>query len=179
MRLPGYALLILLFSLFPAARSVAAQAPDSVAEIGAGEGFRARIPGGAVVARDSTVYPGGKVLLRVRWTSPLDHPMYHVEFTEYPAGSLGRFPPAQILKESVERLAGISKGTVTESREMRLGSYPGLAFTITGENGENTEVRGRYFVVGERLYTIYVLFAPSVGAPHLQAFLDSFQLAER
>ena len=175
MRLPTRALLILLFSLLPATHSALAQAPDSMTEI-AGEGFRARVPGGVVVTRDSTVYPTG-VVRRTRWTSPLDHPTYRVELTRYPTGSLTRFPPAKVLQGEVDELASRIRGTVKESGEVTLGSHPGIAFTITTETG--TELTGRHFVVGNRLYTLYVLFARSVGAPQMQAFLDSFEFVER
>ena len=176
MRLPTRALLILLFTLLPATHSALAQeAPDAMTEIGAGEGFRARIPGGVVVTRDSTVFPAG-VVRRARWTGSLDHPTYRVEFTDYPAGSLSRFPPARVLEREVDELVSRVRGTLKESRAVTLGSHPGVAFTITTTSGELT---GRLFVVGNRLYTLYVLYVRSIGAPHLQAFLDSFELVER
>lgn len=175
MRLPTRALSILLFSLLPAMHSALAQAPDSITEIGAGKGFRARIPGGVIVTNDSTAFPTG-VVRRTRWTSSLDYPYYRVDLTEYPAGSLTRFPPAKVLHSEVDDLARLVRGTVKESTEVTLGSHPGIAFTITTTSGELT---GRQFVVGNRLYTLCVLFARSIGAPHLQAFLDSFELVER
>jgi hypothetical protein len=175
MRLPTRALLILLFSLLPATHSALAQAPDSTTEVGPGTGFRARIPGAAIVTRDSTVYPAG-VVRNTRWTSSLDHPTYRVELAEYPAGTLSRFPPAQVLQEEVDKLVRQVRGTVKESREVTLGSHPGVAFTIATTG---TELTGRYFVTGNRLYTLYVLYARSIGAPQMQAFLDSFEFVER
>ena len=175
MRLPTRVLLILLLSLPLAAHSARAQAADSTTEVGAGKGFRARIPGAAVVTRDSTVHPTG-VVRRTRWTSSLDHPTYRVELTEYPAGTLSRFPPAQVLQEEVGNVARQVRGTVKESRAVTLGSHPGVAFTITTTG---TELSGRHYVVGNRLYTLYVLYARSIGAPQMQAFLDSFELTER
>src|SRR4051812_14316999 len=112
MRLPTRALLILPFSLLAATSSALAQAArDSTTEIGAGEGFRARLPGRAIVARDSTVVPAG-VIRRARWTSSLDHPTYRLELAEYPAGSLGHFPPAKILESEIGDLATRIRGTV-------------------------------------------------------------------
>lgn len=176
MRMPTRTWLILLFSLLPAAPSAVAQAPDSLTEIGAGGGFRARMPGGATVTRDSTVVAPGVVVRRVRWTSPLDHPTYRVEMREFPAGSLTRFTHSHILQVEVDEFLSVTKGTVKEHRPVTLGTHRGRRFAFTGTG---TELTGRMFVVGNRIYTIYVLYVPSIGASHLHAFLDSFEFVER
>ncbi|HEY0154049.1 MAG TPA: hypothetical protein VGB92_18695 [Longimicrobium sp.] len=95
---------------------------------------------------------------------------------EFPAGSLTRFTHSHILQVEVDEFLSVTKGTVKEHRPVTLGTHRGRRFAFTGTG---TELTGRMFVVGNRIYTIYVLYVPSIGASHLHAFLDSFEFVER
>jgi hypothetical protein len=177
MRLSPRVLLLLLLSLVLARHSALAQAvaSDSSAVVGARGVFRARIPGPAVMVNDSSVSRAG-VVRRTRWTSTMDHPTYRVELIQYPPGTVSRFPPAQVLREEAASLARVVGGTLQPPHEVTLSSHPGLEFTITRPG---VEVHGRIFLAGNRLYLVYVLFAPAVGAPGLEAFLASLELLPR
>jgi hypothetical protein len=106
----------------------------------------------------------------------MDHPTYRVELSQYPPGTISRFPPAQVLREEVANLARVVGGTLQPPSEVTVGGRPGQEFTITKPG---VEVRGRIFVAENRLYVLYVLFAPAVGAPELDPFLASFEFLPR
>jgi hypothetical protein len=150
-----------------------AKPPTQFQKIEAPEGFTVMFPGSPEPQRGEVAIPGGKVKTAA-WT--VNHPsgvLYSISTADYPEKIVAANPAAAFLNEGKNGLVNQLKGTVKSEEEITLQGYPGKSFTVSSDNGE---VRARNFLVGPRLYTLLVLYNPSIGAPEADQFLTSLAL---
>jgi hypothetical protein len=137
------------------------------------EGFSVRMPGQPQVVRNKVTIPAGDVVTAA-WTTQVEGVIYSVSMADYPEKVVAARPPEAFLEEGKNGLVNQLKGTIKNEEALTLnGIYPGKAYTVSSDNGE---VRARNYLVGPRLYTLLVLFNPSIGAPGADEFLGSLEL---
>jgi hypothetical protein len=136
------------------------------------EGFNVMIPGEPQAQRGEVNIPGGKVQTAA-WTTNVEGVLYSISTADYPEKTVASNPASAFLNEGRNGLVNQLKGTVKNEEDITLQGYPGKAFTVSSDAGE---VRARNFLVGPRLYTLLVLYNPSIGAPQADAFLTSLEL---
>jgi hypothetical protein len=154
----------------------AAPAPQ-LSDVGsAEEGFTAKMPGAAApqVARNKITVPAGDVNIAT-WNSNVDGVIYALTTADYPEKIVaGRTAETMLNKEGRDSLVGQLKGTLKSEENITIhDKYPGKAFVISSDSGE---VKARSYLAGTRLYTMVVLYNPSIGAPAADAFLTSLNL---
>ncbi|WP_375768220.1 hypothetical protein NR798_42145 [Archangium gephyra] len=142
-------------------------------KIEAPEGFSVMFPGNPAPQRGEVAIPGGKVTTAA-WT--INDPggvLYSISTADYPEKVVAANPASAFLNEGKNGLVNQLKGTVKAEEDITLQGYPGKSFTVSSDAGE---VRARNFLVGPRLYTLLVLYNPSIGAPEADQFLTSLAL---
>jgi hypothetical protein len=107
------------------------------------------------------------------WTTNVEGVLYSISTADYPERVVAANPAAAFLNEGKNGLVNQLKGTIKSEEDITLQGYPGKAFTVSSDAGE---VRARNFLVGPRLYTLLVLYNPSIGAPLAEQFLTSLEL---
>lgn len=153
----------------------AAPAGPQLNDVGATEeGFTAKMPGAPQVARNKVTVPAGDVNIAT-WNSSVDGVIYALTTADYPEKIVaGRTAETMLNKEGRDSLVGQLKGTLKSEENITINDkYPGKAFVISSDSGE---VKARSYLVGTRLYTMVVLYNPSIGAPAADAFLTSLSL---
>ncbi|MFL5356999.1 hypothetical protein [Archangium sp.] len=136
------------------------------------EGFNIMFPGDPPPQLGEVAIPGGKVKTAA-WTSNVEGVLFSISTADYPEKIVAANPTAAFLNEGKNGLVKQLKGTVKAEEDVTLQGYPGKAFTVSSDSGE---VKARNFLVGPRLYTLLVLYNPSIGAPQADAFLTSLEL---
>jgi hypothetical protein len=136
------------------------------------ENFSVMIPGEAQSQRGEVAIPGGKVTTAA-WTSNVEGVLYSISTADYPEKVVAANPAAAFLNEGKNGLVNQLKGTIKSEEDVTLQGYPGKAFVVSSDAGE---VKARNFLVGPRLYTLLVLYNPSIGAPAADDFLTSLEL---
>lgn len=149
----------------------AAQGPE-LKLVEAPEGFSVTMPGEPQVQRNKVTIPAGDVTTAA-YTSNVDNVIYSVSIADYPEKLVAARPPEAFLNEGRDGLVNQLKGTLKDEQAITIDGYPGKSYTVSSDNGE---VRARNFLVGPRLYTLLVLYNPSIGAPAADAFLTSLKL---
>jgi len=150
-----------------------ARPPVQFQKLEAPEGFTVMFPGAPEPQRGEVAIPGGKVTTAA-WT--VSHPsgvLYSISTADYPEKVVAANPAAAFLNEGKNGLVNQLKGTVKAEEDITLQGYAGKSFTVSSDAGE---VRARNFLVGPRLYTLLVLYNPSIGAPEADQFLTSLAL---
>jgi hypothetical protein len=141
--------------------------------VDAEEGFAVRMPGQPQVVRNKVTIPAGDVTTAA-WTVQVEGVIYSVSIADYPEKVVAARPPEAFLEEGKNGLTNQLKGTLKSEEALTInGIYPGKAYTVSSDNGE---VRARNYLVGPRLYTMLVLYNPSIGAPGADEFLGSLEL---
>lgn len=157
----------------------AAPAGPQLNDVGATEeGFTAKMPGAPQVARNKVTIPAGDVTIAT-WNSNVDGVIYALTAADYPEKIVaGRTVETMLNKEGRDSLVTQLKGTLKSEENITSndGAYPGKAFVVSSDNGE---VKARTYLVGMRLYTLLVLYNPSIGAPAADAFLTSLNLINK
>jgi hypothetical protein len=141
--------------------------------LSAPEGFNVSIPGEPQPQRGEVAIPGGKVQTAAWTTNDPNGVLYSISTADYPEKVVAANPAAAFLNEGKNGLVNQLKGTIKAEEDITLQGYPGKAFTVSSDAGE---VRARNFLVGPRLYTLLVLYNPSIGAPLAEQFLTSLEL---
>ncbi len=137
------------------------------------DGFTAKMPGTPQVNRGKQTISDGD-LIKGDWVATVDNVAYGLSTAEYPLKTVAPRKPEAFLDKSKTDFVTALKGTLKSEESITLdGVYPGKAFVISSENGE---LKGRAYLVGTRLYTLFTLYNPSIGAPAGDAFLNSLTL---
>ena len=157
----------------PAGADANKPAQTPLQKLAAPEGFNVMFPGAPQPQRGKVNIPGGEVQT-VAWTiSDPNGVLYSISTADYPEKVVASNPTAAFLNEGKQGLVKQLKGSVKAEEDVTLHGYPGKSFTVSSDSGE---VRARNFLVGPRLYTLLVLYNPSIGAPQADAFLTSLEL---
>jgi hypothetical protein len=136
------------------------------------DGFTVLFPSQVEPQRNSMDIKGGKVTT-ASWVTEVEGIRYSVSTTDYPEKVIAAYKPQNFLNEIKNGIVNQIKGTVSSEQEVTLQDYPGKAFTVSSSAGE---VKSRVFLVGPRLYTLLVVYNPSIGAPKADEFLGSLEL---
>lgn len=136
------------------------------------ENFTAKMPGAPQVTRNKATIPAGEVTTSA-WASNVDGVVYSLLAYDYPEKLVASNHPEAFLNQSRNDLVSQLKAVVKSEEPVVLDGYPGKAFTLSSDSGE---VRARAFLVGTRVYTLFALYNPSVGAPAADEFLKSLTL---
>jgi hypothetical protein len=157
----------------PAEETAPAQPPAAQMQtLAPEEGFTVLFPGQVEPQRNSVDIKGGKVTT-ASWVTEVEGIRYSVSTTDYPEKVIAAYKPQNFLNEIKNGIVNQIKGTVSTEQELALQDYPGKAFTISSAAGE---VKSRVYLVGPRLYTLLVVYNPSIGAPRAEEFLGSLAL---
>ena len=139
-----------------------------------GDGFTLLMPGGPQKT-SSQISVGSGTIVTQSWTASDDNGVvYSASTADYPDAMTKRRSSAEFLQEARNGLAVQLNGTVILEKAVQLAGNSGTEFAISSENGH---VKARSFMVGPRVYTLLVVYNPSVGAPDAQSFLTSLTLA--
>jgi hypothetical protein len=137
------------------------------------EGFSVMAPpGDPQIQRGKVAIRDGEVQT-ASWTYTVEGVLYSLSIVDYPEKVVAGNQPAAFLNEGKTGIVNQLKGTLKAEEDITLQGYSGKAFTVSSDNGE---VKARNFLVGPRLYTLLVLYNPSIGAPKADDFLTSLEL---
>jgi len=171
--LAGLAAAAFTVTAFAAAPAVAAAAPLTKVN---GDRFTVAMPGSPERMSNSVEIGAGTVATQA-YTAMDDGVIYSISTADYPPAVVAKRTIEEFLDEARNGLANQLKGTLKSEVPIRIGSasggQPGREFMIASDNGE---VKARAAMVGNRLYTLLVLYNASVGAPNRDAFLMSLKL---
>ncbi|QRK09930.1 hypothetical protein JQX13_07455 [Archangium violaceum] len=142
-------------------------------QLSAPEGFTVMFPGNPQPQRGKVAIPGGEVQTAAWTISDPNGVLYSISTADYPEKVVAANPASAFLNEGKTGLVNQLKGTIKAEEDITLQGYPGKSFTVSSDSGE---VRARNFLVGPRLYTLLVLYNPSIGAPQADQFLSSLEL---
>lgn len=139
------------------------------------EGFTAQMPGAPQVARNKVTIASGDVTIAT-WNSNVEGVIYALTTAEYPAKFIStRTAETLINREGRDTVVGQLKGTLKSEENITINdTYPGKAFIVSSDQGE---VKARTYLVGPRVYTMLVVYNPSIGAPVADDFLRSLALS--
>ncbi|WP_211193764.1 hypothetical protein [Pyxidicoccus fallax] len=142
-------------------------------QVDAQEGFSVKMPSKPQEQRQKVTIPAGEVATAAYSLQTPEGVIYSVSIADYPEKVVAARPPEAFLNEGRDGLTNQLKGTVSNEQEITIDGYPGKSYTVSSPNGE---VKARNYLVGPRLYTMLVLYNPSIGAPGADAFLGSLAL---
>jgi hypothetical protein len=137
------------------------------------EGFTVMFPGDPQPERGEVAIRGGKVQTVAWKINDPNGVLYSISTADYPEKVVASKSVAAFLDEIKIGIVNQIKGTLKAEEDITLQGYPGKALTVSSDAGE---VRARNFLVGPRLYTLLVLYNPSIGAPQAEPFLTSLEL---
>jgi hypothetical protein len=146
---------------------------SSMTTVNAEEGFTVKMPGQPTPQRQKVTIPAGEVSTAAYSIQTPEGVIYSISTADYPERVVAARPAEAFLNEGRDGLTNQLKGTVSNEEALTLDGYPGKSYTVSSPNGE---VKARNFLVGPRLYTLLVLYNPSIGAPGADEFLTSLQL---
>jgi hypothetical protein len=156
----------------PTEETTPAQPEAQMQKLSPEEGFTVLFPSQVEPQRNSVDIKGGKVTT-ASWIAEVEGVRYSVSTTDYPEKIIAAYKPQNFLNEIKNGVVNQIKGTISSEQEITLQDYPGKAFTVSSAAGE---VRSRVYLVGPRLYTMLVVYNPSIGAPKADEFLGSLEL---
>jgi hypothetical protein len=143
------------------------------AELAPPEGFKVQMPPNPKVDRKTAPTPAGEVKVGSWATQTPEGVTFSVSTADYPESVIASISPTAFLNSVRDGVVKQLQGTIKTEEEITLDGYPGKAFTAESGQGE---VRVRNYLVGPRLYTLLVVYNPSIGAPQADAFLNSLTL---
>jgi hypothetical protein len=152
----------------------AAPAETPLVELAAPEGFKVQMPANPKVSRTQSPTPSGNVAVGTWSTETPEGVTFSVSTADYPESIIASIAPTSFLNSVRDGVVKQLQGTVKSEEEITLDGYPGKAFTAESSRGE---VKVRNYLVGPRLYTLLVVYNPSIGAPaQADTFLGSLAL---
>ncbi|MFP2926943.1 hypothetical protein ACLESO_17440, partial [Pyxidicoccus sp. 3LG] len=150
-----------------------ADTASQMTTVTAEEGFTVKMPGQPQPQRQKVTIPAGDVATAAYSIQTPEGVIFSVSTADYPEKVVAARPPEAFLNEGRDGLTNQLKGTVSNEQEITIDGYPGKSYTVSSPNGE---VKARNYLVGPRLYTMLVLYNPSIGAPGADEFLGSLAL---
>ncbi|MCI0569741.1 MAG: hypothetical protein L0Y66_03245 [Myxococcaceae bacterium] len=151
-----------------------AGAPGSpLVPLATAQGFALMMPPGAEPRSQTVKIPAGDVQVS-SWSATDESGVnYSVTTADYPPALVSKSSADVFLSEARQSvLQQLPNAKVVSEETVALQGYPGTTYVVQSDRGE---VRGRHYLVGNRLYTMLVVYNPAIGAPHAGAFFDSLQ----
>jgi hypothetical protein len=138
-------------------------------------GFSVAFPG--PVTEDRRVQPTdvGEVTLHTFIAaSPQEDTAYYVSFTDFPPEAVARVSPREVVDRASQGALEALGATAVSAKPVQMdGLYPGQE--VGGVSGPR-RLRGRFFMVGPRLYQQLLLHPEGRPPGDADRFFDSFKL---
>jgi hypothetical protein len=150
------------------------EAPPAMVQSPEG-GFSVAFPG--PVTEDRRVQPTdvGEVTLHTFIAaSPQDDTAYYVSFTDFPPEAVAKVSPKEVVDRASQGALEALGATAVSAKPVQMdGGYPGQE--VGGVSGPR-RLRGRFFMVGPRLYQQLLLHPEGRPPRDADRFFDSFKL---
>ncbi|XXF77835.1 hypothetical protein P2318_33010 [Myxococcaceae bacterium GXIMD 01537] len=186
-RVAGLAALLSVVGCASTKQSVASEPPDpsqeeavaaarphfSVVESKEG-GFRVDFPFPAEEQRSEQDTSAGSLTLHTFVaTDPEQRTAWYVSYTDFPADSVARVEPGDVLARASKGAVELLGATDVSMRTLNLDGVPGQEVTaVTGDN----VLRGRFYMVGPRLYQQFLIHPSGQPPQDAERFFSSFRL---
>lgn len=143
----------------------------------AGAGFVVSLPGTAVHAQVDASTPLGNVRLYT-WEANLGDIAFTALYGDYPAEVVRRNKPINMLIHASDSIVGVTEGSLTINRWLRVGGYPARDIEVVSVKTKAT-IRCRLVLAGTRLYQVMAARPRATeGAAEVRRFIESFRLLE-
>ena len=140
------------------------------------DGFRVKLPAPTEPNRNSAQLAEGEVNVAAWSAQDMTGVTYSVAIADYPEALVAKITPDVFLSEGRKGvMTELTNAEIVEEESVELDGHPGTAYTINSDNGV---VKGRNYLVGNRLYTQLVIYNSAVGAPEADTFLNSLELID-
>jgi len=152
------------------------EAPSTLVEYEAPEGFKVKLPPSDQEPKRETVPlpQGGEAKVAAWAVRDPSGVLYSIWLADYPTELVSKTSPENFLNEGRDGvLQQLQNAQIVSENPITLQGFPGREYTLTSDNGD---VKGRNFLVGNRLYTQIYIYNSAVGAPEGDAFLNSLEL---
>ena len=159
----------------PAASTPPATRQDAASVVQSTEGgFAVSIPGPVSEERRSQTTEVGEVTLHTFIAvRPEADTAYYVSYTDFPAAAVAQADPRDVVARASHGALEALGATGLASRPLMMDGFPG--WEVEGVSGPR-HLRGRFFLVGPRLYQ-QLLLHPDGKPPHdADRFFESFKL---
>jgi hypothetical protein len=159
----------------PAAATPPAPKQDAATVIQSTEGgFAVAIPGPVSEERRTQTTEVGEVTLHTFIAvRPEADTAYYVSYTDFPAAAVAQADPRDVVARASHGALEALGATGLASRPLMMDGFPG--WEVEGVSGPR-HLRGRFFLVGPRLYQ-QLLLHPDGKPPHdADHFFESFKL---
>jgi hypothetical protein len=150
-----------------------AAAETQLVELAPPEGFKVQMPPSPKESREKKATAAGEVSVGSWFSQTPDQVTFSVSTADYPETVIASISPANFLNSVRDGVVKQVQGTVKSQEDITLDGYPGKAYVVESPQGE---VKVRNYLVGPRLYTLLVVYNPSIGAPQADTFLNSLAL---
>ncbi|HLT29689.1 MAG TPA: hypothetical protein VK013_06585 [Myxococcaceae bacterium] len=149
---------------------------SALQEVETQDGFRVKLPTPTEPTRNSAQLAEGEVHVAAWSAQDMSGVTYSIAIADYPEALVAKITPDVFLSEGRKGvMAELTNAEIVEESAVELEGHPGTAYTINSDNGT---VKGRNYLVGNRLYTQLVIFNSAVGAPEADTFLNSLELID-
>lgn len=155
----------------------AAPAPVTFQPIGEPGKFTVPFPQQVEPKRNAMATASGEQIQVAGWTANVGGVAYSINVQDYPLSLVEANPPGAFLNQGRKDVVDYLKGTVgaEEPADLTAGtnSYPGRSFTATSPSGD---IKGRVYLVGQRLYTLFTLAPAGTDTTQADQFLNGLTL---
>ncbi len=137
-------------------------------------GFTVAIPGPVSEERRSQVTEVGEVTLHTFIAvRPEAVTAYYVSYTDFPAAAVAQADPRDVVARASHGALEALGATGLASRPLMMEGFPG--WEVEGVSGPR-RLRGRFFLVGPRLYQQLLLHPDGKPPQDADSFFESFKL---
>jgi hypothetical protein len=137
-------------------------------------GFRVEFPFSVQEERSEQTTSAGPLTLHTYVaTDPLQTTAYYVSYTDFPVEAVARIDPGDVIARASLGAVDTLGATDVSTRALDLGGIPGQEVTAT--TGGNV-MRGRFYMVGPRLYQQLLIHPVGQPPPDVDQFFSSFQV---
>ena len=145
--------------------------------------FSAIFPEKPKESSNSTITEGEKINISMFVYESNDQAFF-VGISDMPKNLVDKSDKKTLLQSAkTGALQHLTNSKILNEKNISLGAHPGLEFDVTGKSGD-TELymKGRYYMVDNRLYQIYVMAQKSDSKKmeadkiEINRFIDSFKL---
>ncbi|GEN13538.1 hypothetical protein SAMN05443572_11228 [Myxococcus fulvus] len=137
-------------------------------------GFSVALPGPVSEERRSQVTDVGEVTLHTFIAERKESSTaYYVSYTDFPASAVSQAKPSDVVSRASMGALEALGATGVSSRPLTLEGFPG--WEVEGISGPR-RLKGRFYLVGPRLYQQLLLHPEGQPPADAEAFFESFRL---
>lgn len=144
----------------------------------AGEGFEILTPSAFTRTEDKVATEAGDIAYVTYMSQPSEKRAYVLVHNDMPEALVTGQDAQKMLQGARDGLVRQYRGYVDHEAPISLGEFPGLETGMQGAaQGTNFYVKSRFYLVGNRLYQIYVLVEKGYeGTADTDKYFNSFKL---